>query len=100
MLGWQMGERLTIGDVLLLQGDLGAGKTCFSRGVIRRKLNDPNLRVTSPSYLLDNSYDYFDDNDGEGDERRCIHHMDLFRLPTGQSVGRTYTDQTDNQPPC
>ena len=31
--------------------------------------------VTSPTYLLDNRYDY--------DENKTIHHMDLYRLPTG-----------------
>lgn len=39
------------------------------------------MRVTSPSYLLDNVYDYFDT--GEDETRKKIHHMDLYRLPTG-----------------
>lgn len=42
-----------IGDVLLLNGDLGAGKTCFSRGVVRGMHNDEGMIVTSPTYLLD-----------------------------------------------
>ena len=63
------------GDVILLKGDLGAGKTTFSRGLIRAKFEDDSMRVTSPSYLLDNTYEY--------DEGQYIHHMDLYRLPTG-----------------
>ena len=62
------------GDVILMRGDLGAGKTTFARSLIRTKFDDPSMRVTSPSYLLDNTYEY---DDGH------IHHMDLYRLPTG-----------------
>ena len=45
------------GDVILLGGDLGAGKTCFSRGFVRAKTGDLDMRVTSPTYLLSNTYD-------------------------------------------
>ena len=62
-------------DIILLKGDLGAGKTTFTRGLIRAKFEDDDMRVTSPSYLLDNVYEY--------DEAQYIHHMDLYRLPTG-----------------
>jgi tRNA threonylcarbamoyladenosine biosynthesis protein TsaE len=61
--------------VILLRGDLGAGKTTFTRGLIRAKFDDDEMRVTSPSYLLDNTYEY--------DDGKFIHHMDLYRLPTG-----------------
>ncbi len=54
-------------------GDLGAGKTTFGRGFIRKKCEDPQLLVTSPSYLLDNCYEF-------GNSEK-IHHMDLYRLP-------------------
>ena len=43
------------GDVLLLDGDLGAGKTCLSRGFVQTLVGDEQ-RVTSPTYLLCNSY--------------------------------------------
>mmetsp|Transcript_12488 Transcript_12488/g.29788 ORF Transcript_12488/g.29788 Transcript_12488/m.29788 type:complete len:131 (+) Transcript_12488:2638-3030(+) len=45
-------------DVLLLDGDLGAGKTTFSRGFIRNKLGANNEAITSPTYLLSNTYSY------------------------------------------
>jgi len=51
------------GDVLLLDGDLGAGKTCFSRGFVRARTGVKDLRVTSPTYLLSNTYPT-SDNDG------------------------------------
>ena len=67
------------GDVILLDGDLGAGKTCFSRGFIRGRTGrqggdttDSYIRVTSPTYLLSNTYPL---EDGIN-----IHHMDLYRL--------------------
>lgn len=97
-LGAKLGRNGQIQDVLLLKGklfipyfylvppictlagDLGAGKTCFSRGFIRSQLEDFELRVTSPSYLLDNSYEVYNDDDKVA---YLIHHMDLYRLPTG-----------------
>lgn len=63
---------------LQYSGDLGAGKTCLSRGIVRSKFNDENMIVTSPSYLLDNCYLYDDD--------KRIHHIDLYRLPTGSDL--------------
>lgn len=76
-LGGQIASIATNGDVILLVGDLGAGKTTFTRGLIRAKHEDPDMRVTSPSYLLDNGYNL-------GDE--YIHHIDLYRLPTGSDL--------------
>jgi tRNA threonylcarbamoyladenosine biosynthesis protein TsaE len=59
-------------DTILLGGDLGAGKTCFSRGFIRARTGDADLRVTSPTYLLCNTY--------PSQDGMLIHHMDLYRL--------------------
>jgi tRNA threonylcarbamoyl adenosine modification protein YjeE len=69
------------GDVILLDGDLGAGKTCFSRGFIRGRTGQrggdetDKIRVTSPTYLLSNTYPL---EDGIN-----MHHMDLYRLSSG-----------------
>ena len=43
------------GDILLLDGDLGAGKTCLSRGFVQTMVGQEE-RVTSPTFLLCNSY--------------------------------------------
>ncbi|CAM9487663.1 unnamed protein product [Discosporangium mesarthrocarpum] len=75
--GNMLGEDCQEGDVVLLSGDLGTGKTCFARGFIRAMVGDSSLPVTSPSYLLDNTYQ------AEGGEV-IIHHMDLYRL-SGES---------------
>ena len=60
------------GDIILLDGDLGAGKTCFSRGFVRAKTGLPDERVTSPTYLLSNAYSI--------DSNLKVYHMDLYRL--------------------
>jgi hypothetical protein len=63
-------------DVIFLDGDLGAGKTTFARGFVQCKLgglDDDNdstknpLQVTSPTYLLSNTYAYQgEDTDSKG----------------------------------
>ena len=52
-------------DVLFLDGDLGSGKTTFSRGFIKCKLGiqeEEEIRITSPTYLLSNAYVYKEDS--------------------------------------
>jgi tRNA threonylcarbamoyladenosine biosynthesis protein TsaE len=67
-LGERLAPHLRPGDVLLLQGDLGAGKTCFAQGIGR------GLRVKeavkSSSFVLVNEYN----------GRLHVYHADLFRL--------------------
>jgi tRNA threonylcarbamoyladenosine biosynthesis protein TsaE len=62
-----LGRHLRRGDVLYLVGDLGAGKTCFVRG-LARGLESAD-RVTSPTFVLVNQY--------RG--RETIFHVDLYR---------------------
>ncbi|ETV92864.1 YjeE family ATPase [Aphanomyces invadans] len=63
------------GNVLLLHGDLGCGKTCFARGFARTWCSDASMDVTSPTYLLINTY-----NPPSTSKRSTLHHMDLYRL--------------------
>ncbi len=58
------------GDVLVLVGPLGAGKTAFVRGLARGLGIDPSL-VNSPSYTFVNEY--------PGGDRR-LYHFDLYRM--------------------
>ena len=43
------------GDVFLLHGDVGAGKSTFARGFVRELVNDPEHVVPSPTFLLANT---------------------------------------------
>lgn len=58
------------GDIVLLVGDLGAGKTAFVKGVVKA-LGGDEEQVTSPTFTIVNEYslDKFD-----------IFHFDLYRL--------------------
>ena len=79
-IGGLLSVSTTVGDIIFLDGDLGAGKTCFSRGFVRGRTGIPNERVTSPTYLLSNTYPITDDDNCKRGTRIMIHHMDLYRL--------------------
>jgi tRNA threonylcarbamoyladenosine biosynthesis protein TsaE len=64
-----MGAAFTGGEVVLLSGELGAGKTAFVRGLARGLGADPE-EVTSPSFILLTAYP----------GRLVLHHADLYRL--------------------
>ena len=68
-LGARLGERLRAGDVVLLSGDLGSGKTRLAQG-IGRGLGCPGP-VNSPTFVLVNEH-------LGGRER--LFHADLYRL--------------------
>ena len=53
-LGQKLGQKLPAGTVIAYRGDLGAGKTAFTRGLARGLgITDP---VTSPTYTIVNEY--------------------------------------------
>lgn len=67
----RIAQILRPGDVILLHGPIGAGKSHFSREVIRVRLSNPNEEVPSPTFTIVQSYP-----DIAGD----IWHCDLYRL--------------------
>jgi tRNA threonylcarbamoyladenosine biosynthesis protein TsaE len=69
-IGTRLGEVLQPGDVICLQGDLGAGKTTFVQGVARGWGSQDS--VSSPTFILVNIY-------RRGDQARLF-HMDAYRL--------------------
>lgn len=81
-LGRLLGESVMPGSVVLLYGELGAGKTSFARGFVRAAVNDPTIEVTSPTFLLANEYPVTSD---AGEEEFKIVHMDLWRLKDSSS---------------
>ena len=74
-LGARLGAELPAGTVIAFTGDLGAGKTAFTRGLARGLgITD---RVTSPTYTIVNEY--------EGG-RLPLFHFDLYRLSDGEEL--------------
>jgi tRNA threonylcarbamoyladenosine biosynthesis protein TsaE len=75
-LATRVGKTLSGGEVVLLTGDLGAGKTAFVRGLARGIGVDP-AEVASPTFVLLTSYP----------GRLTLHHADLYRLAGGGDDG-------------
>jgi tRNA threonylcarbamoyladenosine biosynthesis protein TsaE len=73
--GFQIGARLEGGEILLLSGPLGAGKTLCVKGMCVA-LGVAEDEVTSPSFTLVNPYD----------GRLRLYHIDLYRLEEGASA--------------
>lgn len=74
--GARLGAYLRAGDTLCLTGELGAGKTTFSRGLIQ-SLCGADIEVPSPTYTLLQTYDA---------PNFEIWHFDLYRLKTPSEV--------------
>lgn len=70
-LGRALGDSLNRGAVVALVGELGAGKTCFVRGLARGLGIPDAVAITSPTFTVVNTYD-------QG--RIPLYHFDLYRL--------------------
>ena len=55
--GAQLATSLKPGDIVSLEGDLGAGKTAMARAILRALANDPALEVPSPTFAIIQPYD-------------------------------------------
>jgi tRNA threonylcarbamoyladenosine biosynthesis protein TsaE len=71
----RLGASLAGGEVVLLYGDLGAGKTAFVRGLARGLGLDAD-EVASPTFVLMTRYA----------GRLSLHHADLYRLRPGDET--------------
>src|SRR5262245_58224506 len=78
-LGAGLAPLLKPGDLVCLNGGLGAGKTTFARAVIRTIAGDQALEVPSPSFAIAQLYDL----------TPPVAHFDLFRLEGPAEVEET-----------
>jgi tRNA threonylcarbamoyladenosine biosynthesis protein TsaE len=79
----RLAESLKGGDVVAFYGGLGAGKTCFIRG-LARGLGIDQSEVSSPTFALVNVY-----------ENRLA-HFDMYRIRAGEEIESTgYFDFAD-----
>lgn len=69
-IGVELGRLLKQPALILLQGDLGAGKTVLARGIARGLGVDERVPITSPTFTLMNHYS----------ARLDLYHFDLYRL--------------------
>lgn len=79
-IGQRLGELLQPGDLVLLQGDLGVGKTQLVRGIAQGL--GSNDQVTSPSFVLINEY-----RAGPQWPGMHIYHADLYRIEHASELG-------------
>lgn len=71
-LAYEIGEAVNEPTVFLLQGDLGAGKTVFAKGIGAGLDIDPS-EVNSPTFTMVNQHD----------GRMRLYHLDLYRIAGG-----------------
>ena len=76
-LGAALAQELHPGDLVLLNGDLGAGKTALARAIIRSLADDPALEVPSPTFALVQPYET---------PKGAVLHADLYRLGDPREV--------------
>lgn len=74
-LGAKLAARLTPGAIVAFTGDLGAGKTAFTRGLAQGL--GVQERVTSPTFTIVNEY--------EGG-RLPLFHFDMYRLSSSEEL--------------
>ncbi len=74
-LGAVFAKQLKGGDVVALDGDLGAGKTAFARGILRGL--GYRGRVTSPTFSIANEYET---------EQATVVHFDMYRILDPQAL--------------
>jgi tRNA threonylcarbamoyladenosine biosynthesis protein TsaE len=81
-LGREFARKIDKGDIIALQGELGAGKTHFVKGFVAGI--GSGAEVTSPTFTLIHEY---------SGGRLSVYHFDFFRIEDRQSVERLGLDE-------
>jgi tRNA threonylcarbamoyladenosine biosynthesis protein TsaE len=80
-IGRQLAEDVGVGSVLALQGELGSGKTLFTKGFVAGV--GGSAAVSSPTFTIVHEY---------RDGRLPVYHFDFFRVESHQSLARLGLD--------
>ena len=86
-LGERLARQLPARAVVLLIGNLGAGKTTLAKGIVQGLGAAPPDEVSSPTFTLIHEY---------GDARR-VYHIDLYRLDEAREVATLGLDDLFDQ---
>jgi tRNA threonylcarbamoyladenosine biosynthesis protein TsaE len=76
LLGRRLGSALKKGAFLALYGDLGGGKTCFTRGIVAAAAPESLHLVASPTFAIMNEYPGI----------VPVYHFDFYRLSSGHEI--------------
>ena len=80
-IGQMIGQGLSVGDIVLLIGDLGSGKTCMTQGLIKGLGSEDIAR--SPTFVIVAQYTAI-----------CpVYHMDLYRIDGIQDMDAMQLDE-------
>jgi tRNA threonylcarbamoyladenosine biosynthesis protein TsaE len=79
--GRRLADDVGVGSVLALQGELGSGKTLFTKGFVAGMGSYAN--VSSPTFTIAHEY---------RDGRLPVYHFDFFRVENRQSLARLGLD--------
>ena len=74
-LGRRLAHQLPQRGLVLLVGNLGAGKTTLAKGIVSERTGTPIEDITSPTFTLIHEYG-------------SVYHIDLYRLETEQELAR------------
>lgn len=77
-IGFELGQKAKEGDIYCLSGDLGVGKTVFTRG-FAKGLGVEEEYITSPTFTIINEYD----------GRFKLYHFDVYRIGSIEEMDDT-----------
>ena len=77
-IGFELGKNAKAGDIYCLSGDLGVGKTVFTRG-FAKGLDVTEEYITSPTFTIINEYD----------GRLKLYHFDVYRIGSIEEMDDT-----------
>ncbi len=81
LVGAAVGRCCIAGDIVALQGELGAGKTQFVRGLARGMGIDPR-QVSSPTFVLMQEYEPI----GKAKDQTLLVHIDAYRITSPEDL--------------